>query len=317
MTHKELLDVKTVSRYLQINEKKVYVLANSHKIPCTKVTGKWLFPKQLIDEWIMKTARENANAATAPPISGYSDISCPEANHKPLNKNIIFHGSNDPLIEILAHKLTKKFPVFSLSTSNIGSLAGIFSLKNGICHICGIHLFDPNSNSYNNSCIKQFLENMDVITVHLAARKQGLIVAKGNPLKIRGLSDLTNITYINRQSGSGTRTLFEYKLKKANIPATEINGYDNEVFTHLDVAIEIFNGSADAGMGIYSAAHALKLDFIQLCEESYDLVIPKKLFFAPEIQALLKIIRSNDFREKASHLGGYNLTDTAEIISIN
>ena len=299
---KELLTAKEAADYLNINEKKIYALANARKIPCTKVTGKWLFPRKIIDEWISASARENLDDL---PVS------------RKLDKNIVFHGSNDALIGIMAYGLKKRFPEFSIAVSNVGSISGLVSLNNGVCHVSGVHLFDPETREYNLSCIRKWVRDVDVVSVHLALRRQGLIVAPGNPRNINCVADIVDsgITYVNRQEGSGTRILFDYELKKRGIDPGRVRGYDNEVFTHMDVAMEIFGGYADAGMGIYSAAHVFKLGFVPVVEESYDLVVPKSLFFTGEIQALLSVIRSDDFRKKAERLGGYNLARSGVVVS--
>jgi putative molybdopterin biosynthesis protein len=302
--YKELLTVKEAAKYLSINEKKLYAMANAHKIPCTRVTGKWLFPKQLLEEWIICSARENLMI------------------NKPANslqKNIILHGSHDLLLEILACKLKKHYPDYSLSISHIGSMGGLVALKSGICHITGIHLLDPDTGRQNSDYVKEILSDMEVVCVRLAKRQQGLIIAAGNPHGIKGISDLARlkITYINRQPGSGTRIMFDHELKQLHIPATKIKGYENEAFTHMEVAMEIFNGHADAGLGIYSAAHTFQLGFLPVAEENYDLVIPKEIFLNREIQALLKTIRSADFKARARQLGGYNLEESGEVVDSN
>lgn len=296
----ELLTVKEVSEYLSLHEKKIYALAKAHKIPCSKVTGKWLFPKKLIDNWIISDARENVGRSQT--------VKKPSAN-------IIFQGSNDLLIEVLGTFFRRMLPGGCLSISNVGSIGGLISLRNGICHLTGVHLFDPDNRSDE---LESLLEGMDVVFVRLARRKQGLMVAPDNPKQIKNLSDLAKpgIRYVNRQVGSGTRILFDRKLEEENINGSMIEGYENEVFTHFEVAMEVFSGHADAGMGVYSAAHTFKLDFIPVTDESYNFVIPKSTFFDREIQTLLKIVRSEEFKEKAKQLGGYDLTESGEIISL-
>lgn len=296
----EILTAKDISEYLNINEKKIYALAKAHKIPCTKVTGKWLFPKKLIEEWLITLSREN--------------IGIPPATVKP-SPNLVFHGSNDLLIEVLGSFLRKQSPDYCLSISNVGSLGGLVSLRKGFCHFTGIHLFESRTSIDK---IQELLDGMEVVFVRLARRTQGLMVESGNPRSIERLADLTKpeITYINRQAGSGTRMLFDHKLEELNLNCSAIKGYEHEVFTHFEVAMEVFSGHADAGMGIYSAAHTFKLDFVPVTDEDYNLVIPKDTYLDKGIQALLKIIRSEDFKEKAKQLGGYDLAESGEIVSL-
>jgi putative molybdopterin biosynthesis protein len=135
-----------------------------------------------------------------------------------------------------------------------------------------------------------------------------LIVAKGNPKGIRGIEDLVrgDITFINRQAGSGTRVLFDYKLDQLGISRESINGYDHDEFTHMAVAVDVLSGAADCGMGILAAARALNLDFIPIEREQYDLIIPSAMLELPGIQAVLETIRSETFRERVLALGGYD-----------
>lgn len=294
----DLLTAKEISEYLSLHEKKIYALAKAHKIPCTKITGKWLFPKKLIDEWIINDAQKN--------IGKHQEIKKPSTN-------LIFHGSNDLLIEILGSFYRRALPDCCFSISNVGSIGGLVSLRNGICDLTGVHLFDPDNRSDE---LESLLEEMDVVFVQLAKRKQGLMVASGNPLQIQNIADLVKpgLKYINRQTGSGTRILLDRKLDENNLKGSKIKGYENEVFTHFEVAMEVFNGHADVGMGIYSAAHTFKLDFIPVMDEIYNFVIPKDTFFDRKIQALLKIIRSEEFKEKTKQLGGYDIRESGEII---
>jgi len=298
---KELLTAKEAAEYLNINEKKVYALVKARRLPGTKVTGKWLFPKRLLDEWLVSCAREHLALRSRP---------------QGKLRSIVFHGSNDVLIEVLAHMLRRCFPEFSLAVGNIGSLGGLGSLKNGLCQVAGVHLFDPESGEYNLPYVRRWLEGLEVVCVHLARRRQGLLVARGNPLGVYGVADLARpeVRFVNRQAGSGTRVLLDYELARAGVRAEQVRGYGHEVFTHFEVALEVFSGYADAGVGIYPVARSFRLDFVPLAEESYDLVIPKEVFFAPAIQALLKVVRSSEFKEKAKHLGGYDLSDAGELV---
>jgi len=152
---------------------------------------------------------------------------------------------------------------------------------------------------------------------NLVNRQQGLIVAKGNPKGIRGLEDLTrdDISFVNRQAGSGTRVLLDFKLEQAGIDPKNIKGYDHEEFTHMAVAVDVVSGAADCGMGIYAAAKALDLDFIPVESEQYDLIIPKDLLKEPNIQAVLETIRSETFRERVKSLGGYDPSKSGELFA--
>ena len=148
---------------------------------------------------------------------------------------------------------------------------------------------------------------MDVAVINLAIRHQGLIVAKGNPLGIKGVNDLKReeVRFINRQRGAGTRILLDHHLTEASIDPRSVNGYENEEFTHMAVAVNILTKAADCGLGIFAAAKALDLDFVPLAHERYDLVIPREFLEDTRIETLLTIIRSDGVKAKIENLGGY------------
>jgi putative molybdopterin biosynthesis protein len=160
------------------------------------------------------------------------------------------------------------------------------------------------------------LKEIPVKLVNLVLRDQGLIVPKGNPKGITGIQDLTreDIMFINRQSGSGTRILLDYRLKELGINPGSIRGYQTEEYTHMSVAVGVLSGGVDVGLGILAAARALNLDFIPIVTEQYDLVIPETHFNSEKIQILLEIIQSPAFKDRVKQLGGYNTELTGKII---
>jgi putative molybdopterin biosynthesis protein len=155
-----------------------------------------------------------------------------------------------------------------------------------------------------------------VTVVNLAIRHQGLIVAKGNPLSIRGVDDLTrdDVVFINRQRGAGTRILLDHHLKKAGIAPRDVAGYDNEEFTHMAVAVNVLTGAASCGLGIYAAAKALGLDFVPLAHERYDLVIPEAYMDDARIRTLIEIIGKKSVQTKIKAQGGYETDMTGRIM---
>ena len=190
------------------------------------------------------------------------------------------------------------------------------ALKQGVAHLATSHLLDVETGEYNFPDIRRVLPGYQVVVVNMAYRQQGLFVFPENPKKIKGINDLVrkDIRFINRQKGSGTRVLFDYLLQKNHIQAEGIQGYEQEEFTHLMVASAVANQRVDAGIGIYSAARAFGLDFIPLIEERYDLIIPEKYFHSEGIEKLLDTMRTQRFKEQATALGGYDLSQCGEII---
>jgi putative molybdopterin biosynthesis protein len=228
---------------------------------------------------------------------------------------IVLIGSHDITLDILSDEIRKNASGVRIASGNVGSLGGLLALKKGTAHMAGSHLLDIQTGEYNISYIHKYLKGFPVHVFNLVTREQGLIIQKGNPKGIRGIGDLTNdgIAFINRQPGSGTRILFDYKLKEMGMDPSRINGYENEEYTHMNVAVAVLNGMADVGMGIMAAARALNLDFIPVLKEQYDLVIPSSFVDDPKIQLLIDITRSKDFRDRVKGLGGYNPAKSGDL----
>jgi putative molybdopterin biosynthesis protein len=233
-----------------------------------------------------------------------------------LSRTVVIVGSHDNTLDLLGNFLTKHFPQFRLTSSNVGSTGGLMALKRGIAHLAGSHLLDPETGEYNRSYIRRLLPELPVKGVNLVFRQQGLIIPKGNPKHIKGLEDLMrkDLAFINRQAGSGTRILLDFRLNELGMDQAAIQGYDQEEFTHMAVAVSILSGRADLGLGIYAAARALDLDFIPVVQERYDLIIPETYFEEEKIQALLAVVRSAEFREAVSALGGYDLSLSGQVL---
>jgi len=296
---KEMMTTKEVAEYLNINEKQVYKLIQGKNIPATRITGKWTFPKRLVDEWILKSAEENIKTKGKKSQAG---------------SHLVVMGSNDFALELLAHELARHYPEYSLSLSSVGSIGGLIGLGRGICHIAGSHLLDPASGRYNTPFLERYLPGRDVAVINLVCRELGLIVSPGNPLKIAGIEDLSRpgVTIVNRQQGSGTRVFFDAGLARLGIKPRQINGYEAEVHTHDEAALAVLSGSAEAAVGILFAAKRLGLDFVHLTRERYDLIIPDENLSDGSVAALLEILRSSEFKAKIKHMGGYDTADTGK-----
>jgi len=227
---------------------------------------------------------------------------------------VVMVGSHDLTLDILANLLGKFYPPIFFSSHPVGSLGGIIAIKNGICHMAGLHLLDPETGEYNFPYLRHYLKGIAVRVIHLVYREQGLIVQRGNPKGIKGLEDLLrkDITFINRQKGSGTRILLDHTLKTLLLEPSQIQGYEKEEYTHMAVASTVASGIADAGLGILPAARAMDLDFIPIAKERYDLVIPSIHFEDEKIQRVIETIRSNEFKKMVSQMGGYDVSRTGE-----
>ena len=235
-----------------------------------------------------------------------------------LENTLVVIGSHDPLLDELADMLHLENPELYMSSSHVGSMGGIMAIRRGEAHAAGCHLLDTADGSYNRSFIRKYFPKGDVRLISCVGRQQGLMVARGNPLNIRKFSDIARdgVRYVNRQKGSGTRILTDYLCKREHVDASAIYGYDREELTHTSVAAQIVSGSADAGMGIYSAAKLYDLDFIPICIEEYDLIIPDHAWDTPMVRSLLTILKSDAFREKILSLGGYTVDNPGEVIPV-
>lgn len=235
-----------------------------------------------------------------------------------IESTIVAIGSHDLSLDILDSLLHRHYPGRRLSSAHVGSLGGLIALKRREAHIAGTHLLDENSGEYNVSYIRRTLAGEKIVLMNLVYREQGLMVARGNPKGISALSDLTrkDVTFINRQPGSGTRVLLDYKLKQAGIDPSLIAGYEREEFSHTAVAAIVASGAADVGLGILAAARALGLDFVPLLQERYDLAIPVAFYGSDLLRPLLTLIRSQEFAEILASLGGYDTRDTGREISV-
>jgi putative molybdopterin biosynthesis protein len=297
---REMLTTKEVAEYLSINEKQVYRLIKEHRIPATRITGKWLFPKELVDKWVLESAEQNV-AKTARPA---------------LANQLVVAGSNDLALELLSQSINARRPRWAMSIANVGSLGGLISLKNGDCHIAASHLLDVETGDYNTSFIRKQFPELKVTIVNLAYREQGLIVRKDNPLRIRTLKDLvaSKAVLVNRQEGSGTRVLFDHMLKQAEIRPARIRGYATVAHTHMEAALSVFSGYADIGIGIFAAAKALNLDFVPLATERFDLIVPTQNFESEGVKAMRDVLSSKEFKADMVRMGGYSTQDTGKVM---
>jgi len=297
MKNKTMLSTKEVAEYLNINEKQVYKLIKAKSIPATRVTGKWTFPRTLIDEWIIESAKRHTGR---------------EHSSEALHNHIVIMGSNDFSIELLSHMLSSMAPEFSLSLSNVGSIEGLIALGRKSCHAATCHLLDPETGVYNLPYLSRYLPDLETTVINLVYRDVGLILHPDNPHHITGLEDLARpeITIINRQEGSGTRIFLDSELKKLQVDPAGITGYEREVNTHTETALAVLGGSADVGLGILPAAKLYSLGFVHLTRERYDIVIPSELVSLSSVQALLGVVRSQEFKTRIQQMGGYDTRHT-------
>ncbi len=299
----ELFSTKGVAKFLDVNEKMIYSLISEKGLPATKVTGKWLFPRHLVEQWIEANTINYPKSAEQLP--SYDGI-------------LILTGSNDPLLDKTLSLFNAKHDGHIAVFGNLGSLGGLKALRNNRCHIATSHLLQENEEDYNFDFASDELDAMPAV-VNFCKRQQGILVAKGNPKEIESVQDLARpgIQMVNRSPSTGTRHLIDREFQKAGICGDKISGYENEVNRHIDVGMEILGGRADAGPGIKAAAILLNLDFVPLRWERYDLLISKDRFFDEGVQLFLGMLTDSDFRALADENAGYDLSLAGKMVYPN
>jgi len=300
MEDKTLFNTREIARFLDINEKMVYALIAEKGLPATKATGKWLFPRHLVEQWLEnQTINYPKTVDTLPPYHGL----------------LIISGSNDILLDKALSLFNRIYPDHVAVFGNLGSMGGIRALRRNLCHIAASHLLQENEQEYNFGFAREELGQVPGI-INFCKREQGLLVAKGNPKKIKDIPDLgrPGIRIVNRPAGTGTRLLLDTGLRKAGIDGSRIEGYDREVSRHFDVGIEVLSGRVDAGPGIRAVAGLLNLDFIPLRWERFDFLIQKDRFFERGIQLFLGFLSEPSFRELVNGLPGYDLSLSGKMV---
>lgn len=228
------------------------------------------------------------------------------------NKLIRIVGSHDIALNILVTLFRQHNKDTQVELNHVGSLGGLIALEEDKADLAGTHLLDEETGEYNIPFIKRVLPVRDIVVVNLVFRVQGLMFAQGNPKQIKGIADLRqpHISFINRQRGSGTRVLLDMHLKRNGIDPCDVQGYTNEMYTHIAVATAIAQGEADSGLGIEAAARSCGLDFLPLSWERYDLVIPEPLYQSKLVAPLLHLISSKEFKKIVNKVEGYDTSQT-------
>ncbi|NQU64411.1 MAG: helix-turn-helix transcriptional regulator [SAR324 cluster bacterium] len=295
-----LLSTKEVAKFLNVNEKMVYTLVAEKGLPANKITGKWSFPKHLVEQWI------EINTINYPKALQTAVV------HQNL---LIITGSNDPLLDRVVTLFNKTYPEFAVVFGNMGIMGGLRALRQGLCHIAACHLMQDDEEEYNFNFADSELENMPAV-INLCKREQGLLLAKGNPKMIHSIADLAanGIRIVNRSLGTGTRLLFDRELEKIELNPSKINGYEKEMPRHLDAGLEILAGRADAAPGIRVVASLLNLDFMPLRWERFDLLVPKEKFFEKTVQAFLGLLNRESLNPLFDSHEGYDLSTTGKIV---
>lgn len=296
----KLLSTKDVAEFLGVNEKMVYTLINEKGLPATRITGKWLFPKHLVEQWVV-------NKTLNYPQQMESAVQVPNL--------LLVAGSNDILLDRTLALFQHEYPEYVAMFGNLGSLGGLRALRAGRCHLAASHLAEENGEDYNFSYAASELEELPAV-VNFCRRQQGLLVPRGNPRNVQEISDIgaKELRIVNRPLDASTRLLLDRELKKAGLDCRDIKGYEREFNSHLEIGLEVMSGRADTGLGISAVACLLGLDFLPLRWERFDLLIPKDGFFTKATQLFLDLLHSSAFHDLIQGLPGYDLTLSGKMI---
>jgi putative molybdopterin biosynthesis protein len=237
-------------------------------------------------------------------------------NYDEIKNSVCVTGSHDPLIDEVSDILMRSDNPMGVVSSHVGSMGAVMALRNGEAHMGGIHLLDTETGEYNTSYAKRYFPDGGVALIRGVVRRQGLIVARGNPLDLNEIKDIarTDISYINRQKGSGTRILLDYLLDENGMNPCDVRGYEREEYTHTAVAAAISSGNADAGLGIFAASKIYSLDFIPLWNESYDFLVLSSALEDKRVKRFIKALQSENLRKRLDSLGGYLCEQPGEIV---
>ena len=284
---------------LQVNEKGVYTLVSEKGLPATKVTGKWLFPKHFVEEWL-----------------DLSIVNLPAAANPSLDSGRLFvAGSDDLLFQRAIGLYNSQNQDSMIFFANIGSMGGLRALRQGSCHIGVCHLLQDDNEEYNFRFAEQEMAQAPVF-INFSKREQGLVISPGNPKQIHAVSDLAGegVRIVNRPLNTGTRLLLDYEISRSEISTDDIVGYGVEVGRHLEAGLAVLGGKADAAPAIRPVAELLGLDFIPLRWERFDLLINRDRFFDPPVQRFLNLLHDPLFKEIAGEYEGYDLSVCGKMI---
>jgi putative molybdopterin biosynthesis protein len=297
----DMLTTREVAKYLGIHEKQVYRLLRQRRLPGTRITGRWIFSRRLVTEWIEACSRE----ALKPPKSQRNGTDV-EPHH------LIIAGSDDLLLQILLREFNRRHPAMLGTSAALGSIAGLEAVRERRAHVAGIHLLDPDTGEYNRPHVSAAFPHQRAFLVTLAHRQEGIILPHGNPRRVSKFGDVVRLRLrlANREAGSGVRVLLDHLLSEYRLGKRGLPGYETALSTHLEVATAVAEGRADVGVGTLAPARSLGLEFIPLAWERYDLLTTDEAFYRKPTQAFFEMMKSDWLRQLIAKVPGYDARET-------
>ncbi|OPJ58028.1 substrate-binding domain-containing protein [Clostridium chromiireducens] len=319
MDNEKSLTAVEVAELLKITKNTVYELVKRGELPGYKVGKKLRIDKEDVENYI-NNQKITINSVNKTSITKNESMQNEQLNEmkKLESPNDIIISGQDIILDVLAENIREKVSDIRVLRSNIGSYASLYDLYYDKISISSAHLWDGDTNEYNTAYVRKLLPGIPCLIINLAYRNVGFYVAKGNPHKINTWRDLTsqNISMVNREKGSGIRILLDEKLRLNNIDREKIKGYSIEKQSHSAVARSIARGEGDVAIGNEKVARQVDgIDFVQLQEERYDLVIRQSDLKYPIYKLIIETIQSEGFKKEIESLGGYDLKDIGKILA--
>ncbi len=286
----EFLTTKEVANLLRLKERKIYELVRDEAIPFSRITGKLLFPRGLVESWVLKHVEYRGHLESierVPPVIG---------------------GSHDPLLDWALRESGG-----ALATLYGGSLDGLERLGRRELLGAGLHIYEPAAEDWNRQHVAQALPGLPIVLISWARRQQGLVVPSGNPKGLSCLADLAGYRVIPRQTQAGSRLLLDHLLTAQGLAEAGITLLSPPARSEADVASAVAEGKADAGFAIEAVARQYRLDFVPLVEERYDIALWRRHYFEPPLQKLFRFCRTAAFAQRAAELGGYDTSCHGEV----
>lgn len=317
MNEEKSLKPEEVASILKITKNTVYALIKRGELKAYRIGRKIRVDLQDVEAY--KNKGKGINKPVNKPVSSPSlfEKASYSAEKHVSSAGLVIYGQ-DILLDILSRYLECHPVGFPAFRCNAGSFAGLNAMYQGKASMTSVHLWDGDSDVYNIPYVRRLLPGFSTVLVHLAMRRQGFYVAKGNPKKITDWTDLSrpDIIFVNREKGSGTRVLLDEKLRLLGIDRQQIQGYGREEFSHLAVASAVSRGEADVGLGNEKSSLQVRgVEFVPKQKERYELVIKKEDINKPQFQAVLEILCSKEFQEELQGLGDYDLSETGRIVA--
>lgn len=300
----DMLSSREVATYLGIHEKQVYRLLKQGRLPGTRITGRWIFSRRLVREWIEAASRQEVKPEHVP-----AGIAAAESHH------LVMVGSDDLLLQILQRELNRRHPSLLMTFASMSSAAGLAAVVEKRAHLAGLHLIDPKSGEYNRPQVAAAFDGKRAVLVTLALRQVGLMLPRGNPRRVTSLRDVIRLRLrlATREVGSGVRALQDHLLRAEKLGRRKLPGSERDLTTHLEVATAVAEGRVDAGIGTLAPARSLGLELVPLVWERYDLVTTDEAFYHRPTQTFFEMVKSDWLRELIAGLPGYDARPTGQV----